>query len=260
MTAFLIDLDGTLYKGRQRIEGAAAFLGMLDKKEIPYLLVTNNSTRSPVQVAGHLSDMGIRVQPERIYTTAMASVKYLQEHAPGSRVYCIGEEGLRLSLTEAGFELTEERPDYVVQGLDRHLTYDKLAVAVQSIQSGARYLLTNPDHLLPTDGGFIPGAGSISALICKASGAVPVVIGKPSPIIMNFALEKLGTPAQETWAVGDNVVTDIGGGIAAGCRTALVLTGLATAGNVKEQIAASGNEPDYISQDLLQLWEHIVSL
>lgn len=258
MHGFLIDLDGTLYKGNEAIPGAKEFVELLNENGLPYLLVTNNSSRSPEHVAGHLNGMGIEIDPGRVYTTAMASAQYLLEHGSGKRVFCIGEEGLLNALQEAGFELTDKEPDYVVQGIDRQLTYDKLASAVKHLLGGARYILTNPDHLLPSDGGLIPGAGSIGALIRTASGANPVVIGKPSPVIMNYALARLELQAKDTWVIGDNTATDIGGGIAAGCRTALVLTGLATETNVQDQISKSGNEPDLICRDLPHLWNSLM--
>src|SRR5690606_5726372 len=128
---------------------------------------------------------------------------------------------------------------------------------VQFIRDGAAYVQTNPDLLLPTDGGFIPGAGSIGAAIQAASGAVPVVIGKPSTIIMNDAISLLGLPAERIWVVGDNVSTDIKAGVMAGCRTALPLTGLTTRDNLEEMLERAGVTPDLTGDDLASLLDDI---
>lgn len=254
MPGFILDMDGTLYNGALPIPHAAEFVRWLREQEHPFLLMTNNSSRTPSQVAEHLRQVGIEAREEEIFTASQAAAQYLTaQETGGRRVYCIGETGLETALREAGFELTESSPDYVVQGIDRQFSYAKLATAVRAILAGARFVMTNPDHLLPADGVLNPGAGSIGAAIRTASGADPVVIGKPSPIIMRFALERLRLEAPQVWVVGDNIVTDIGGGKAAGCRTALVLTGLASADNVDAQIQSSGIRPDAICADLENL-------
>ncbi|WP_248927769.1 TIGR01457 family HAD-type hydrolase [Paenibacillus hamazuiensis] len=250
---FLLDLDGTLYNGDRPIPYAAEFMGWLNAQRHPYLLVTNNSSRTPAQVAEHLRGLGIEVPASAILTSSIAAALYLKDQAKGSRVYAIGEQGLKQALADSGFELTDERPDYVVQGIDRDFTYAKLAAAVRHIRSGAGFVMTNPDLLLPWNGELTPGAGAIGAAIQASSQAEPVVIGKPSPIIMNYAVRQLGLPAERIWAVGDNLRTDIRGGAAAGCRTALVLTGLATKDNAESQIAAAGIRPDVICDDLQSL-------
>jgi 4-nitrophenyl phosphatase len=257
MNGFLIDLDGTLYRGSEAIPHAETFIRWLRESNLPFLLVTNNSSRTPDQVAHHLGELGIDVAPECIYTSSMAAAHYLQEQQAGTRVAIIGESGLSLALEEAGFELTEDHPSTVVQGIDREFTYAKLTSVVRHLSSGACYILTNPDLLLPSDTGLMPGAGSLSASISAASGVQPVIIGKPSPIIMNYAIQRLGIPAQHVWVIGDNVATDICGGASAGCKTALMLTGIATASNVKEQIALTGVTPDLICHDLLEFSKHI---
>jgi 4-nitrophenyl phosphatase len=257
MPGFLIDLDGTLYHGKRSIPHADEFIRRLQADRLPYLLVTNNSSRTPEQVADHLRKVGIEVRPGDVFTSAQAAALYLQGLGNASRVYCVGEAGLQLALREAGFELAEERPDAVVQGIDRDFSYAKLELAVKHIRAGAAYVLTNPDHLLPTDGGLAPGAGSLAAAIRTAAGVEPAVIGKPSPIIMGYAIGKLGLPPEDVWVIGDNLATDIGGGRAAGCRTALVLTGLATKDNVDEQIASTGIRPDVIAENLKELWNTV---
>lgn len=250
MNGFLIDLDGTLHRGKEPIPHADSFIALLQSKGLPFLLVTNNSSRTPEQVARHLLTFNIRVTPDNIYTSAQAAAEHMSRLHAGKNVYMIGETGLYSALEQSGFRFTENEPAFVVQGIDREFSYSKLAKAVQLIRSGAVFVQTNPDLLLPSDGGFIPGAGSIAASIIAASGAEPILIGKPSPIIMNGAMERLGLDAKDVWVIGDNAATDIRGGAAAGCRNALVLTGVATPDNVQEQLALADVIPDLICPDL----------
>ncbi|KRF18097.1 TIGR01457 family HAD-type hydrolase [Paenibacillus sp. Soil787] len=257
MKGFLIDLDGTLYRGHEPIPHAAAFIHWLHQHQLKYLLVTNNSSRTPEQVAEHLQELGIEVPAAAVYTSSQAAAQYLTEQRGGNRVHMVGEAGLRIALEASGFALGDgTTPDYVVQGIDRSFSYEKLTEAVRHLTHGATYVLTNPDRMLPSDGGLMPGAGSLAASITAASGVEPVVIGKPSPIIMAYAIEQLGLPAADVWVIGDNVHTDIRGGMLAGCRTALVLTGVATADNVQEQLASAGLTPDLVCDDLQHFIAH----
>jgi 4-nitrophenyl phosphatase len=250
LNGFIIDLDGTLYRGDEAVPYAEAFIRKLRREGLPFLLVTNNSSRTPSQVADHLGDLGIQASSEAVYTSSQASAQYLLESQSGSKVAVIGENGLRQALEEAGFVITDDHPETLVQGIDRQFNYDKLAAAVQLLGSGARYVMTNPDHLLPSHAGLMPGAGSIGAAIQAASGVEPVIIGKPSPIIMNYAIRRLGLAAADVWVIGDNTATDIRGGAAAGCRTALVLTGLVSRDRVQEHTARAGVKPDLVCEDL----------
>lgn len=254
--AFLIDLDGTMYAGGSPIPHAAEFIRKLKQRSLPYLFVTNNSSRTPEAVADHLCRLGIEAEANEVVTSAQATARYVSEQRRGHRVYVIGEDGLRTALTEAGLELVEDRPDFVVQGIDREFSYRKLEAAVGFVASGAEYVLTNPDRLLPSDGRLAPGAGAISGSIQAALQIAPIVIGKPSARIMQFALERLNGPS-EVWAVGDNPSTDIGAGHAAGLRTALVCTGIATPLNVTELLAKAPVKPDLVCRDLSELLQRL---
>ncbi|MCR8645231.1 TIGR01457 family HAD-type hydrolase [Paenibacillus sp. N1-5-1-14] len=259
MHAFIIDLDGTLYKGNEPIDGADRFIAKLYEEGYPFQLVTNNSSRTPEAVAIHLKKFNIEVETANIFTSAQATVQYLQEENIGRRVYMIGEEGLRVALTEAGYEIVDEAPDAVVQGIDRSFSYEKLATATIHIQAGTRFVLTNPDHLLPADGRLWPGAGTIAASIEKATGQQPVVIGKPSPIIMRYAMTRLGAAAERTWVIGDNCITDIAGGAAVSCRTALVLTGVATVSNWREHAEHASVQPDLVCANLDEVYAQVTN-
>ncbi|WP_282941019.1 TIGR01457 family HAD-type hydrolase [Paenibacillus sp. RC67] len=254
MPGFLLDLDGTLYHGDKPIPGAASFIQWLREQGYPYLYVTNNSSRTPEQVAAHLGQVGIDAKPEEVLTSSQAAAMYMKEQNKGNKVYLIGEAGLEKAMQDAGFESVTDGPaDFVVQGIDRSFNYEKLAAAVSLIRSGAGFVMTNPDHLLPWNNELRPGAGSIGASIERASQTEPVVIGKPSPIIMNYAIRKLNLSPDQIWVVGDNLLTDIRGGIAAQCRTALVLTGLINRDTLQEQLALTGVQPELVCDTLMDL-------
>lgn len=246
----LIDLDGTLYHGRLRIEGADLLIKRLKQLQIPFLFVTNNSSRTPEQVAKHLMDMGIPAVPEEVCTSSLAAAQYIAEESPGAKVAMLGEVGLREALRSAGLNIVQEDPDYVIQGIDRAFDYNKLTRAVRWIQEGAVSILTNPDLLLPSDDGLVPGAGSLGAAIEAASGVKPTIIGKPSSIVMKYASEQIGLAPEDTCVIGDNIRTDIAAGVHAGCKTVLVMTGITTQLNMEAHIQETGVSPDFVCQDL----------
>lgn len=255
----LIDLDGTLYHGPIRIEGADRLVATLRSIRMPFRFVTNNSSASPEDVAARLTGMGIEAQPHEVCTSSQAAAEYISQEKPGAAVFIVGEEGLRKAVEEQGLRITEDSPDYVLQGIDRGLTYERIAKAVSYIREGAVYVLTNPDLLLPSEKGLQPGAGSIGAMLRAATGQEPVLIGKPSAILMDYALKQLRLAADETWVVGDNLATDIAAGKAAGCGTALVLTGLTTQDNYAHYAKQAGCEPDTICHNLDDFTSYILS-
>jgi 4-nitrophenyl phosphatase len=244
---YLLDLDGTVYRGSEIIPEAVAFIGYLREKGIPFLYVTNNSSAPPEQVADRLTSMGLPTGADEVYTSSMATASYLAEReAEGTPVFVIGEEGIRLELERRGFVLTENQPRYVVVGIDRLFTYEKLAAATRAIRGGARLIATNRDAALPSERGLLPGSGSLVAAVSVASGATPVVIGKPEPIIVRYALERLGVSAEDTLIVGDNLYTDIEAGANSGIDSLLVLTGYSTA----EEARCHPVAPTHIAADL----------
>lgn len=247
---FLIDLDGTLYHGTRVIPGAAELIVELNRAHIPFLFVTNNSSRTPAEVAHHLEDMGVPALEEQVCTSAVAAATHIAEENPGSSVAAIGEIGLITALQEAGLKLSEESPDYVVQGIDRSFNYEKLAKATGWINGGAKYILTNPDLRLPTTEGIMPGAGTLSAAIVAATDSKPVIIGKPSAIIMKQAIERLNLEPSEVAVIGDNMLTDIAAGEAAGCGTILTLTGVTTPENIEYYQGLTGIEADVVCKSL----------
>nr|WP_178019749.1 TIGR01457 family HAD-type hydrolase [uncultured Paenibacillus sp.] len=258
--AYLIDLDGTLYHGPRMIPGADVLITALRAKRIPFLFVTNNSSRTPEEVAAHLDAMGISARAEEVCTSAVAAARYIAQEQPACKVAAIGEAGLTKALKEAGLHLTLEEPDVVVQGIDRQFTYDTLTQAARWIRGGARYVLTNPDLLLPSQEGLMPGAGTLSAAIQAASGVKPTVIGKPAAPLMDFAIARLGLKPSEVAVIGDNLHTDIAAGVNAGCGTILTLTGVTTADNLPDDVKSSGVEADVVCRDLEEVRERICGL
>jgi 4-nitrophenyl phosphatase len=249
----LIDLDGTLYHGRHMIPGANLLISGLREAGIPFLFVTNNSSRTPDGVAAHLRDMGIEARGEEVCTSSLAAARYISEEAPGARIAVFGEEGLREACAEAGLEIVTESPQYVVQGIDRSFTYESLAKASRWIMEGAAFVLTNPDLMLPSDNGIMPGAGTLGAAVEAASGVAPVIIGKPHSHLMTYATSLLQIEPGNAVVVGDNMRTDIAAGAGAGCRTVLVFTGITTEDNLEHYKSVTGVTPDYICADLAEL-------
>ncbi|QSF42628.1 MULTISPECIES: TIGR01457 family HAD-type hydrolase [Paenibacillus] len=249
----LIDLDGTLFHGGRMIPGADKLITGLRAAGVPFLFVTNNSSRTPANVAAHLSGMGIEAKAEEVCTSSLAAARYIAEESPEARVAILGEEGLIEACTAAGLTIVTDDPQYVVQGIYRSFTYDSLAQASRWIMGGAKFVLTNPDLMLPSDDGVMPGAGTLGAAIEAASGVSPVVIGKPESYLINYAVSMLGIKQHEAVVVGDNMRTDISAGANAGCRTILVLTGLTTQDNLEHYKTVTGVTPDVICSDLAEL-------
>lgn len=251
--ALLIDLDGTLFHGGIMIKDADRLIAGLRVAGVPFLFVTNNSSRTQEQVAAHLRGMGIEAQAHEVCTSSLASAHFVAQESPGARVAILGEEGLHTAFKEAGLSVVDESPQVVVQGIYRAFDYAALAQASRWIREGARFVLTNPDLMLPTDDGVMPGAGSLGAAIEAASGVPPVVIGKPEAYMIRYAAEMLGIPVEQAVVVGDNMRTDISAGGKAGCRTILVLTGITTRENYDDYAKLTGAVPDLICEDLAEL-------
>lgn len=250
---YLIDLDGTMYRGEEKIEEASDFIKALVKKDIPYLFVTNNSSRKPEQVAKKLMSLDIPATPDHVFTTSMATANYMIERKPKASVYMIGEEGLREALIEKGFTFTDEHPDYVVIGIDREITYEKLTKACSAVRNGATFLSTNGDIALPTEHGMLPGNGALTSVIAVSTQVNPIFIGKPEAIIMDQALKVIGTKREETVMVGDNYDTDILAGIRAGMDTLLVHTGVTTV----EKLTNYETQPTHVVHSLTDWLEKL---
>ncbi len=259
--ALLLDMDGVLWRGGQPLGDLPALFEQIAALDLQVVFITNNATRSVAQYVERLHRLGVAVQPEQVLNSALAAAHALREAFPeGARVHVLGEGGLHDTLAEAGFRIankeiegeengngkTPTRPDAVVVALDRECTYDKLRQATLHIRNGALFIGTNPDRTYPTPEGLVPGAGSIIAALEAATDQPARIVGKPQPLLFQMALERLGIAPEEALVVGDRLETDIVGGQAAGCRTALVLSGVTT----QEQAMAWEPVPDLIAPDL----------
>jgi 4-nitrophenyl phosphatase len=224
---YLIDLDGTMYRGNEVIEEAPAFVEKLRQDGKSFLYLTNNSSKTPEQVAKKLNTLGIYAKPEDVFTSSMATAKYVKRKLPNARCYVIGEEGLFDALKREGISITDEvECDAVIIGIDTHITYEKLAKASLAVQKGAVLLSTNSDNAFPAEDGLVPGNGAFTSVITVSTGKEAQYIGKPETIIVEEALKVLGTTKTETILVGDNYNTDIRAGINAGIDTLMVFTGV----------------------------------
>lgn len=234
---YLIDLDGTMYRGNEKIESAVRFVNRLHEKNIPHLFVTNNSSKTPEEVAEKLQQYGVQAAPEQILTSSLATAGYIRKQKQDANVYMIGENGLKQALKDEGLtivaDVNGQTVDYVVIGIDRYITYEKFVQACLAIQNGARFISTNADKAIPTERGFVPGNGALTSVIATATGIDPIFIGKPERIIIELALERLNASTDEVIMVGDNYDTDIRSGINAGIDTLLVFTGVTSKADLK---------------------------
>jgi 4-nitrophenyl phosphatase len=239
-----------MYKGKEKIEEAGDFVKRLQDKGLPYLFVTNNSSRRPEQVAEKLRSFDIPATKEQVFTTSMATAQYMAKEKPEGTAYVIGEEGIRSALEENGITLQEDKPDFVVVGIDREINYEKLSLACLGVRNGATFISTNGDIAIPTERGLLPGNGSLTSVVTVSTQTEPIFIGKPESIIMEQALSVLGIPKEDTLMVGDNYDTDILAGIHAGLDTLLVHTGVTT----KEALTQKHIQPTYTIETLDQ-WD-----
>jgi NagD protein len=223
--SWLMDMDGVLVREEHPIPGAAEFLARLRERELPFLVLTNNSIYTRRDLTARLAASGLDVPEESIWTSALATADFLQSQRPGGSAFVIGEAGLTTALHAAGYTLTERDPDYVVLGETRTYSFERIAQAIRLIATGARFIATNPDATGPTPDGPLPATGSVAALISKATGVDPYFVGKPNPLMMRSALNAIDAHSETTAMVGDRMDTDVVSGLEAGMFTVLVLTG-----------------------------------
>jgi NagD protein len=230
--SWLMDMDGVLVHEQEMIPGADRFLSLLRERNLPYLVLTNNSLFTRRDLAARLKMSGIDVPETAIWTSALATARFLADQRPGGSAYVIGEVGLTTALHAAGYTLTERDPDYVVLGETRTYSFSRITEAVRHIVAGARFVATNPDPSGPSADGPLPATGSLAALISAASGVSPYYVGKPNPLMMRTALNTINAHSESTAMIGDSMKTDIVSGLEAGLETMLVLTGVTSRDDV----------------------------
>jgi len=249
--AVISDMDGVIWRGDQTLPGMHDLFNLFRDHNLPYILATNNSRKTPYDYVHKLETLGVQgVQEHNVITSGTATANYLQTQYPeGTKMYVVGGDGFKQILIRSGYVLVEEDAEVVVCGIDFDITYNKLRTATLQIRRGARFIGTNPDTSFPSPEGLVPGTGSILKLIEVASDTTPTVIGKPERAMFESALRMLGTTPEETLMIGDRIGTDIQGAQAVGVQTALVMTGVET----QDSLEQSDVQPDYVFAGLPEL-------
>jgi len=245
LKGIIFDLDGTVYRGDEEIPGAARLVSRLKTLGLRTLFVTNRANRLPERIHAHLRQLGISCSADDILTSGEATAEYLR---PGS-VYLIGEDGIRDPLRARGFIFTDTKPDYVIVSFDREFSYAKLKLASTLILGGAQYVATNPDAALRVPEGVVPGTGAIVAAVTAATGATPLVVGKPEPRILEIALRRMRLGPDTVLTVGDNLETDIPASLKAGIISILIMTGISTSAD----LARAAIKPQHVVGDYAEL-------
>jgi NagD protein len=231
--SWLMDMDGVLVREEEPIAGADRFIARLRELGTRFIVLTNNSIYTARDLAARLRASGLDVPEERIWTSALATARFLEDQRPGGSAFVIGEAGLTTALHTAGYTMTERSPDYVVLGETRTYSFERITLAIRLIQAGARFIATNPDPTGPSIDGPLPATGSVAALISRATGAEPYFIGKPNPLMMRSALNAIDAHSETAAMIGDRMDTDIVSGLEAGMEAILVLTGSTSAADAE---------------------------
>jgi NagD protein len=240
--AFICDMDGVIYHGNRLLPGVTGFVEWLKQKKKRFLFLTNSSERSPRELQEKLKRLDLEVEPEHFYTSALATAAFLARQAPGGSAYVIGEPGLSNALYDVGITMNDVNPDYVVVGESRSYTYENILRAVKFVQGGAKLIGTNPDETGPSEQGIVPSTGALIAPIERASGQKAYFVGKPNPLMMRHALQRLGCRREDTVIVGDRMDTDIIAGVESEISTVLVLSGCTS----REEVNTFAYRPNHI--------------
>lgn len=247
--AYCFDLDGTIYRGKAGIDSAIQFVHQLQAQGIEPFYLTNNSSKTRESLQQMLDAIGITAPLTHIYSSSLATAKYVAKLSKDKRVNVVGEQGIRTALVQEGLKITEEQADILVMGIDRQMTYEKLAQACVYVQNGAALIGTNGDIKFPNEASFAPGNGSFVNLVANVAGVTPIFVGKPSPLMLEIVADDHGFDKSDMVMVGDNYDTDILCGIHFGCDTIHVNTGVTPTAIVKQQTQL----PTYCVENLLEL-------
>jgi NagD protein len=230
---FICDMDGVIYHGNKLLDGVLEFIDWLNANDKKYLFLTNSSERSPLELHQKLFRLGLDISPEHFYTSALATASFLSKQKPKGSAYVIGEAGLINALYSVGYTINDVNPDYVVVGESRSYSYEKLERAIKLVIGGAKLIGTNPDVTGPIENGIAPATRALIAPIEMATGRQAYFVGKPNPLMMRHAQEKLGTDVLETAIIGDRMDTDIVAGVESQIDTVLVLSGVTSRDDLK---------------------------
>ena len=243
---FICDMDGVIYHGNRLLPGAVQFVDWLKREKKKYLFLTNSSERSPRELQQKLQRLGIEVEPEHFYTSALATATFLASQCRGGSVYVIGEAGLINALYDAGMSINDMNPDYVVVGETRSYSFEKLEQAVNLVRAGARLIGTNPDLTGPVEQGIVPACGALVSPIELSTGFKAYFVGKPNPLMMRHALKRLGVRREEAFIIGDRMDTDIIAGIESEIETILLLSGV----TAREELRSFPYQPHHVLEGI----------
>ncbi len=244
--AFIIDMDGVINRGRSLIPGAKGFVNSLIQGNFRFLFLTNNSYYTPHELMGFLVQLGLDVNENMFYTSAMATASFLKYQKVQCSAYVIGGNGLIQELEKADVIITDKNPEYVIVGETEEYDYKRIIEATHLIQEGAKFIATNPDITGPTRRGPVPACGALVAPIEKVTGVTPYFLGKPNPAMMYWARKKLGVHSSSCFMIGDRMDTDIVGGLESGMTSCLVLSGVTD----REMAEKFPYQPDYIFESV----------
>lgn len=252
--ALILDMDGVVWKGDAPIGDLPATFKRIRERGLKFVFATNNGTKTPDEYKEKLKELGVEIQADQVVTSALGIAFLMaQKHPKGTKIFLIGENGMRAALEEKGFEILDvenaPKADAVVMGIDRSINFQKVAEATLLVRAGRPFYTTNTDRTFPTPRGEIPGSGSWLSVVISATGIEPIVAGKPFPYLMELSLERLGTSKEETLVVGDRLETDIAAGKSVGCPTAFVLSGVSKLEEARDW------EPSIIADSLAKLVE-----
>lgn len=236
MMSFISDMDGVIYRGNHLIDGAKEFVHSLLKSKASFLFLTNNAEQTPIDLKIKLESLGIEgLNENHFLTAAQATAEFLDSQKKNGKAYVIGAPGLISELYKVGYSLTETNPDYVVVGRTTAFNFEMLTKATHLINNGARFIGSNPDVVDPSaDGRLVPAVGAMLAAIETATLKKPYIVGKPNPVMMSIAKHRIGSHSEDTIMIGDRMDTDVLGGLGAGMKTCLVLSGVTTRGMLKD--------------------------
>jgi len=239
---YLIDMDGVIVSGRTIIPGADDFIERIKARGSEYLVMTNNPLYTPRDLAHRLHTIGFNIPANHIFTSAMATIQFMQNQKPNGSAFVIGESGLTTAIHDEGYVMTDVSPDYVVLGETHTYNLELITKAIRLVSEGASFIATNPDPAGVSEDGIVPACGAMAALIERATDVSPYFVGKPNPLMMRTALNFLGIHSENTVMVGDRMETDIVSGIESGLETILVLTGVTS----RDEVARYPYQPTYI--------------
>lgn len=253
---WLTDMDGVLVHEQRALPGASEFIAALERCGRRYLVLTNNSIYTPRDLRARLARTGIDLPEHAIWTSALATAKFLSEQSPGSTAYVIGEAGLTSAMHDAGFVLSDSDVEFVVLGETRTYSFEAVTRAVRLIGQGAKFIATNPDVTGPSAEGPLPATGAVAAMITAATRISPYYVGKPNPLMMRTALNRIDAHSETTVMIGDRMDTDVRSGLEAGLRTILVLTG----STQEEDIVRYPYRPSIVRESIAEVVDLVESL